>query len=110
MQICDAADPSVQYTYTVTFSKLDAKFCSAPATVRGSVVVESNLGQKPWSRKERQQQRQPKQHVCTEAQQQQQQQQGDTLALDGCSPVVSYVDTSLDLRHHHTQLATAVFR
>eukprot|EP00882_Tetradesmus_deserticola_P002023 GHRQ01002169.1.p1 GENE.GHRQ01002169.1~~GHRQ01002169.1.p1 ORF type:complete len:1068 (+),score=230.77 GHRQ01002169.1:406-3609(+) len=32
MQVCDAADPSVQYAYTVTFSNLDAKFCSTPAT------------------------------------------------------------------------------
>ncbi|KAF6252300.1 hypothetical protein COO60DRAFT_540731 [Scenedesmus sp. NREL 46B-D3] len=32
MQVCDAADPSVQYAYTVTFSQLDAKFCSTPAT------------------------------------------------------------------------------
>jgi hypothetical protein len=39
MQVCEAADPQVQYTYTVTFSKLDAKFCTAPATVRALLVI-----------------------------------------------------------------------
>jgi hypothetical protein len=40
MQVCEAADPQVQYTYTVTFSKLDAKFCTSPATVRALLVIQ----------------------------------------------------------------------
>lgn len=37
VQVCDNADPSQQYTYTVTFSNLDLQWCTSVTPITVSV-------------------------------------------------------------------------